>query len=71
MAKLYAEISSDKGGRVVDKGGNEYITIIFKHKLYPVFEVTFKPDNDKRGELEVMSYFDGEKQTIPYDPIPF
>ena len=27
MAKLYAELTSDKGGRVVGKGGNEYIDI--------------------------------------------
>ena len=26
MAKLYAEISSDKGGRVASKGGNDFIT---------------------------------------------
>ena len=37
MAKLYAELTSDKGGRVVGKGGDEYIDIdiIFKNrKLY-------------------------------------
>lgn len=27
MAKLYAELSSDKGGRVVGKGGNETINV--------------------------------------------
>ena len=27
MAKLYAELTSDKGGRVVGKGGNEFIDI--------------------------------------------
>lgn len=27
MAKLYAEITSDKGGRVVGKGGNKEIVI--------------------------------------------
>ena len=30
MAKLYAEITSDKGGRVVGKGGDEYISIELK-----------------------------------------
>jgi len=27
MAKLYAELSSDKGGRVASKGGNDFISI--------------------------------------------
>jgi hypothetical protein len=27
MAKLYAELSSDKGGRKVSKGGNDKLTI--------------------------------------------
>ena len=27
MAKLYAEITSDKGGRVVGKGGNESLHV--------------------------------------------
>lgn len=27
MAKLYAELTSDKGGRKASKGGNEIITI--------------------------------------------
>ena len=26
MAKLYAEITSDKGGRVASKGGDDFIT---------------------------------------------
>jgi len=27
MAKLYAELTSDKGGRVVSKGGNQNINV--------------------------------------------
>lgn len=27
MAKLYAELTSDKGGRVVGKGGNHHLAI--------------------------------------------
>lgn len=27
MAKLYAELTSDKGGRIASKGGEEYITM--------------------------------------------
>ena len=36
MAKLYAELSSDKGGRVVGKGGNDalYIRVTYKEKVF-------------------------------------
>ena len=27
MAELYAELTSDKGGRKVSKGGNDYLTM--------------------------------------------
>lgn len=30
MAKLYAEIDSDRGGRVASKGGNDELRIIIK-----------------------------------------
>jgi len=30
MAKLYAELSSDKGGRVASKGGDDDIQIVLK-----------------------------------------
>ena len=30
MAKLYAELTSDKGGRKVSKGGNAYIRLELK-----------------------------------------
>lgn len=31
MAKLYAEITSDKGGRVVGKGGDKHIVVNIAH----------------------------------------
>ena len=71
MAKLYAELSSDKSGRKVSKGGDEEITVQFSNGNLNIFEITFKSDLDKRGKISVMSYFDGEKQIINYDPIPF
>lgn len=39
MAKLYAEIASDKGGRIASKGGNESITITIKHRNNPLWEI--------------------------------
>jgi hypothetical protein len=66
MAKLYAELSSDKGGRIVGKGGNEYITMRVKNGNIAVFEIEFRPDDDGRGKLLVMSYADGITKTIPY-----
>jgi hypothetical protein len=68
MAKLYAEITSDKGGRTVSKGGDEYITIQLNNGNLRIFEVTFKDDGYKRGQVEVMSYCNGEegKKIIGY-----
>ena len=40
MAKLYAELTSDKGGRVASKGGEEYVTLTTTHKGSPFWIVT-------------------------------
>lgn len=66
MAKLYAELTSDKGGRVASKGGDEYITIQVSNGNIRIFEVTFKDDGYKRGKLEVLSYFDGAVTVFDY-----
>jgi hypothetical protein len=68
MAKLYAELTSDKGGRVASKGGDEYITIQLSNGNLRIFEVTFRDDGNKRGQIEVMSYYNGEdgKKIIGY-----
>ena len=71
MAKLYAELTSDKGGRAVGKGGDEYITIRVRNGNINIFDITFKDDGHKRGKLEILSYFDGDTQTVEYDSIPF
>ena len=45
MAKLYAELTSDKGGRVVSKGGNDalYIKVTHKDKVFFVnFDIQSK-----------------------------
>ena len=39
MAKLYAELTSDKGGRVASKGGNEFISFTIYHGLTKVFHL--------------------------------
>ena len=54
--KLYATTTSDKHGREAKKGGDEYITVRFQNGNISCFEVTFFPDNDKRGTLEIMRY---------------
>ena len=71
MAKLYAELTSDKGGRVVGKGGDEYITIAVRNGNVNIFDITFRDDGKKRGKLEILNYYDGERHTVDYDPIPF
>lgn len=43
MAKLYAELSSDKGGRVVSKGGNKHVTARFITGNDVDYMVTVKP----------------------------
>ena len=69
MAKLYAEITSDKGGRVVGKGGNEYIEIAIRHgnqqvtKLIVSREETIVPvmnSGQTTDGITVRRAFDGE-----------
>lgn len=42
MAKLYAELTSDKGGRVVGKGGNDKITTTMKVGNIVIATVTLR-----------------------------
>jgi hypothetical protein len=46
MAKLYAELTSDKGGRVASKGGDDYIdvTIMYKNKQRYELRMTSQGD---------------------------
>jgi len=46
MAKLYAELSSDKAGRTVSKGGNEIMLIDIKYKKERTFFVNFDIQGD-------------------------
>ena len=39
MAKLYAELTSDKGGRVVGKGGDDTVTVTITHTGRPLWEI--------------------------------
>lgn len=58
MAKLYAEVTSDKGGRVVGKGGEIYTTAIFKRGNKTIFTCVFDGNQaqlntiDKNGVIE-------------------
>lgn len=59
MAKLYAELTSDKGGRVASKGGHDFLTL----KIYEGNNLVASLDynrtkhqmhiNDEDGTLEV------------------
>jgi hypothetical protein len=67
--KLYATVTSDKGGREAGKGGDNRIMTQYYNGNIPVFEVTFLDDGERRGYLEVMSYMYGSERihVIPYD----
>jgi hypothetical protein len=58
MAKLYAQVTSDKGSRVVGKGGDEYITITVREGNVNVFDITFK-SNKRNAYLDILRYSDG------------
>jgi hypothetical protein len=64
--KLYATIISERNARPATKGANDYLSVTFTNKGIPIFDVTFKDDGEKRGILEVLSYFDGKTQEIRY-----
>lgn len=49
MAKLYAELTSDKGGRVASKGGDNYMHVRLKHGNIEVATV----EMNKNGELVI------------------
>ena len=64
--KLYAELHSDKPGRIASKGGTEEITAAFSNGNVRVFEVTFRDDGAKRGTLEILNLGDASTTTIEY-----
>lgn len=64
--KLYATTTSERASRQVKKGAEEYIKTLYTNKGLPIFEVTFKDDGEKRGKLEIMSFYDGQTQVIGY-----
>jgi hypothetical protein len=72
MAKLYADLSCDKGGRISSKGGEEYITIVVKEKNRNMFDITFK-STDYDAYIDILCYSDGTSRRVHYiDPnIPF
>jgi len=66
MARLYAEVDSDKHGRIASKGREGYITINVSNGNIRVFEITFRDDGQRRGVLEIMSYADGRTHIMEY-----
>jgi hypothetical protein len=59
MAKLYAELTSDKGGRVASKGGHDFLTlrIYDGNNLVASLDYNRKENqmhiNEENGTLEV------------------
>lgn len=47
MAKLYAELTSDKGGRVASKGGDNVLQIKVNYKNEKSFFVNFDIQHDE------------------------
>jgi transcriptional regulator CtsR len=59
MAKLYAELTSDKGGRVASKGGNGYMRIVLFTDNKHTHEIIYRAD----GTAEVIEYKNNKKLT--------
>lgn len=58
MAKLYAELHSDKGGRVASKGGDNEITVILREGNKNMFDITFKATTHD-CYIDILRYSDG------------
>lgn len=59
MAKLYAEITSDKGGRVASKGGEDYVMVALSEKNVRLFEITFKT-TEHHAYIDIITLSDGK-----------
>lgn len=72
MAKLYAELTSDKGGRVASKGGDDYVTVALTEKNVRLFEITFKT-TEHDAWIDILTLSDGTSRRIHYidHNIPF
>lgn len=63
MAKLYAELTSDKGGRVASKGGDKEITTKLNCGNLRDYTIVYKPhsllilDRDDNILLELTEYY--------------
>ena len=65
MAKLYAELRSEKGGRVSNKTGNEYIQVVMSEKNVILFEVTFET-TEHDAYIDILRMSDGTNRRIHY-----
>ena len=52
MAKLYAEITSDKGGRVVSKSGDGYIRVVLQNKNKQTHAIIYRGDTPEIIEFD-------------------
>lgn len=58
MAKLYAELSSDKGGRKVSKGGNEYVIINVQSRNEPTYRIIVEDSYDELAPAITVCQYD-------------
>ncbi len=59
MAKLYAELTSDKGGRVASKGGDKWLNVDIRNGNLTVARILYTNDS-----IIVNNVADGTQQTI-------
>lgn len=52
MAKLYAELTSDKGGRVASKGGDNFVSLTIYHGNSKVFTLEHNYENNEYSITE-------------------
>lgn len=55
MAKLYAELTSDKGGRTVSKCGDKKISMYVEFKNKTIYEVHIEDDGQDAPAITVTS----------------
>lgn len=65
MAKLYAELTSDKGGRVASKGGENHLDVTLKIGNNTVAYITLLPS----GNIICEPFGDGDILTVIDDEI--
>lgn len=70
MAKLYAELTSDKGGRVASKSGDKSIVVKLVYKNKAVAYIAFDEWGDEDEPFYALNIYKDEKLTQNGRSIP-